>query len=405
VDIEVRTIEPSELRDSFVAVETAFGGHLEEDFLAFHRPFVEIDRTLGAFDGAAIVGSAGASSFVMTVPGGEVRAAGVTGVGVVPSHRRRGVNTALMRAQLDDVHDRGEPVAVLYASQGGIYGRYGYGVASFNASIDVEAARSAFGPWYAPSGRVRLVEGDEATRALRAVYDEVRRGRPGMMELDERAFAYRLDDRLREHDKPTPGFLAAHETAGRIDAYAQYRVRHDWDVAPKNELMLDDLIAITPQAYADMWRFVLDVDLIQHVTAWNRPADDPVVHLVLEPRPLRFRLKDALWLRLVDVEDALGSRAYGAESTIVLDVRDAFCPWNEGRYELTTAAAGATCRRTDSEPDIVLGVGELGAAFLGGTRVSALHAAGRVEERTPGAVERADAAFAWRPAPWCSFMF
>jgi predicted acetyltransferase len=182
-------------------------------------------------------------------------------------------------------------------------------------------------------------------------------------------------------------------------------VRHDWDVAPKNELMLDDLIAITPQAYADMWRFVLDVDLIQHVTAWNRPADDPVVHLVLEPRPLRFRLKDALWLRLVDVEDALGSRAYGAESTIVLDVRDAFCPWNEGRYELTTAAAGATCRRTDSEPDIVLGVGELGAAFLGGTRVSALHAAGRVEERTPGAVERADAAFAWRPAPWCSFMF
>jgi predicted acetyltransferase len=405
MDVEIRTIEEPELRDAFVAVETAFGGHLDEDFLAFHRPFVEVDRTFGAFEDGAIVGTAATSSFVMTVPGGEIAAGGVTGVGVKPSHRRRGVNTALMRAQVDDARARGEHVAVLYASQGGIYGRYGYGIASLNAAIDVETRRAAFGPWYAPAGRVRLVERDEAVRLFHPVYDEVRRSRPGMMRLDERELAYRTDDRFRHDGKSEPGFYAVHETDGRVDAYAQYRIKHDWDVVPKSELMLEDLTARTPQAYADMWRFVLDVDLIHRVTAWNRPSDDPLLHLVLEPRALQFRLKDALWVRLVDVGAALAARGYRADASFVVDVRDPFCPWNDGRYELTTDKDGAACRPTRAEADLVLGAGELGAVYLGGTRLSALHGAGRVEERTAGAVERADAAFAWDPAPWCSFMF
>ncbi|MGZ4154202.1 MAG: GNAT family N-acetyltransferase [Actinomycetota bacterium] len=405
MDIDVRPIHPDELRATFVTVETAFGGHLEEAFLAFHRPFIDPERTHAAFDGDAIVGSAGVSPFTMTVPGGEIRAAGVTGVGVMPSHRRRGVNTALMRAQLDDIHARGEPVAVLFASQGSIYGRYGYGIASLNAGIDVETSRSAFGPWYTPSGRVRLFERDDAIAAFLPVYEEVRRSRPGMMRLDEREFAYRLDDRLMEDDKPVPGFFAGHESDGRVDAYVQYRVKHGWDVVPKNELVVEDLVGVTPQAYADMWRYVLDVDLVHRVRAWNRPPDDPILHLVLEPRPLHFQLKDAVWLRLVDVEAALAARGYRTQTSVILDVRDAFCPWNEARYELRTGDGGAACRRTDDEPDLVLGVVELGAAFLGGTRLSTLHRAGRVEERTPGAVDRADAAFAWDPAPWCSFMF
>jgi predicted acetyltransferase len=405
MDADVRTLEPTELREAFVVVERAFGAHFDEAFLAFHRPFVEIDRTFGAFEDGAMVGSAGATSFAMTVPGGEIAAAGVTGVGVLPSHRRRGVNTALMRAQLDDVRVRGETVAVLYASQGSIYGRYGYGVASLNASIDVETRRSAFGPWYAPSGRVRLVERDEAIDAFPQVYDEVRRSYPGMMRLDRASFGYRLDDRLWQDDRQVPGFYAAHETDGRVDGYVQYRIRHEWDSVPKNELMVDDLIATTPAAYAGMWRYVFDIDLIHRVTAWNRPSDDPLVHLVLEPRPLHFRLKDALWVRLVDVERALPSRTYRADADLVLDVRDAFCPWNEGRFALRIDGGRAACRPTDAAADLALDVAELGAVFLGGTRPSALHRAGRVEERTPGAVVRLDAAFAWDPAPWCSFMF
>ncbi len=405
MDVSIRTIAPEELREYFAVVETAFGGHLTTAFLEFHGPHVELDRAHAAFDDGAVVGAAGVSSFAMTVPGGEVRAAGVTGVGVLPTHRRRGINTALMRTQLDDVARRGEPVAVLYASQGSIYGRYGYGLASRNASIDVETARSSFGPWYERSGSVRLVERDEAVVAFQPVYDLVRRSRPGMMRLDRDAFAYRLDDRFRDDGKEQPGFLAAHETDGVVDGYVQYRVRQDWDVVPRNELMVDDLVATGGGAYADLWRHVLDADLMFRVTAWNRPPDDPLFDLVLEPRPLQFRLKDALWLRIVDVESALSSRAYRAESSIVLEVRDGFRPETSGTYEVVAEPGGASCRRTDRAPDLVLGVAELGAAYLGGTRVAALARARRVEERTPGAVERADAMFAWDPAPWCSFMF
>jgi predicted acetyltransferase len=226
-----------------------------------------------------------------------------------------------------------------------------------------------------------------------------------MMRLDEREIAYRADDRVRDGGKPQPGFYAVHEAGGRVDAYAQYRIKHDWDVVPKSELMVDDLIAVTPQAYADMWRFVLDVDLVHRVTAWNRPSDDPLLHLVLEPRPLQFRLKDALWARLIDVAGALSARVYRTETSFVLEVRDGFCSWNDGRYQVRAERGGATCRSTDARPDLALGVAELGAIYLGGTSLSALRAAGRVDERTPGTVERVDAAFAWHPAPWCSFMF
>src|SRR5215217_7091833 len=405
MDVSIRTIDYAELREYFAVVETSFGSHASTAFLEFHAPHVELDRSHAAFDGDAIVGAAGATSFEMTAPGGGLAAAGVTGVGVLPTHRRRGVNTALMRAQLEDVRARGETIAVLYASQGGIYGRYGYGISSMNASIDLETRRSAFGPWYTPSGRVRLVERDEAVKAFAPVYDAARRSRPGMMRLDEGAFAYRLDDRLRDDGSAQQGFFAAHETSGAIDGYAQYRVRHEWDTLPKNELMVDDLVATSPAAYADLWRYVLDIDLMFRVTAWNRPSDDPLLHLVLEPRPLHLRLKDALWVRLVDVERALASRAYRTETSLVLEVRDAFCPWNDGCYELVSSTTGATCGRTEARPDLVLGVGELAAAFLGGTGIAALARAGRIEERTRGAVERADAAFAWDPAPWCSLMF
>jgi predicted acetyltransferase len=405
VDIDVRTIRESELRTHFTTIESAFGARLGDDFFEFHRPFVEMDRTLGAFENGAMVGGAGAISYAMTVPGGEMPVAGVTSVGVLPTHRRRGVNTALMRAQLDDVRRRGEDVAVLYASQGGIYGRYGYGIASFNAAIDLATARSAFGPWYTPSGRVRLVARDEAARTFLPIYDEARRSRPGTMRLDERTFAYVLEDRFFHEGKAEQGFYAAHESDGRLDGYVQYRVNESWDVVPRNELRVDDLVATTPPAYADLWRYVCDVDLVERVTAWNRPSDEPLLHLLLEPRPLRLSLKDALWLRPVDVPAALQARAYRQDATVVIGVRDEFCPWNDGTYELRIEAGAATCRRTDADPDLVLGVAELGAAFLGGTRLRALASAGRIRERTPGALERADAALSWDPAPWCSFMF
>lgn len=405
MDIEIRTIRPDEFEAYTLVLETAFGAHGRPEDVERERRVAEIDRCLGAFDGSHMVGGASAVSFVMTVPGSTVRTAGVTGVGVKPTHRRRGVNSALMRRQLDDVRALGEPAAALYASEGGIYGRFGYGLASFTCSIDVERGHSAFVRGYEPSGRVRLLGRAEALEAFLPVYDAARRERPGMMELDARWFDYRLDESDHHGREQRPWFYAAHESGDGIDAYAVYRVKHEWGDERKNELAVEELVALSPQAYADMWRFCFDVDLIDRVTAWNRPPDEPLQHLLREPDRLRLKARDGLWVRLVDVAKALEGRRYATEGSIVFEVRDLFSPWNEGRYELDAGPDGTSCGATDAEPDLDLTVNDLGAAYLGGSTFRQLHRAGRIVEERAGALARADSMFAWDPAPWCSFVF
>jgi predicted acetyltransferase len=191
-----------------------------------------------------------------------------------------------------------------------------------------------------------------------------------------------------------------------VDAYVVYQVKDDWqESTPRNELEVRDLHATTPQAYADMWRYVFDTDLVHRVTAWNRPADEPLLHLLREPRRLRLRVQDGLWVRAVDAAAALGGRRYAVEGRLAIGVRDAFCPWNEGTFELEGGPEGAECRPTGAEPDLVCTANDLGAAYLGGSSFRQLHRAGRVAEERPGALARADAMFGSDPAPWCSFMF
>jgi predicted acetyltransferase len=405
-EVEIRTITEGEFEAYVKMIETSFGGHARAQDVELERRVAEIDRCLGAFDGPELIGGASAASFLMSAPGAEVRTAGVTGVGVKPSHRRRGVNSALMRRQLDDIRSGGETVAALFASEGGIYGRFGYGLSSFMCSMDVKRERSAFVRSPEPTGQVRLLERAEALEAFLPIYERVRRERPGMIRLDERWLDYRFAEERHHEPAPRPYFYAAHEGAEGIDGYAVYHVRFEWTHSmPENELELEEVVALTPSAYASMWRYLLDVDLMGRVTAWNRPVDEPLLHLVSEPRRLRLTLKDGLWLRLVDVPGALEARRYAAEGRIVLEVRDGFCPWNEGRYELEGGPQGATCRSTQAEPDLACSVEELGAAYLGGMSFRELHRAGRVFEEQGGALARADAMFTWDPAPWCSFMF
>jgi len=406
MEIEIRTIAEEEYDSYFGMLETSFGGHARPEDIERERRVVEIGRCLGAFDGPELVGGASAASFLMTVPGAEIRAAGVTGVGVKPTHRRRGVNSALMRRQLDDVRAAGEPVAVLFASEGGIYGRFGYGMGSFMCSMDLERERSAFVRGSEPGGRVRLLERAAALEAFLPVYDRTRRERPGMIRLDATWFEYRFAEEGHHEPEPRRYFYAAHEGAEGIDGYAVYHVKSEWpDSTPRNELQVEEAVALTPGAYADVWRYLLDVDLLGRVTGWNRPMDEPLLHLLAEPRRLRLTLRDGLWVRLVDVPKALEGRRYAAEGRVVLEVRDGFCPWNEGRYELEGGPDGATCRSTRAEPDLACTAAELGATYLGGVSFRQLQRVGRVEEVRAGALARADAIFTWDPAPWCSFMF
>jgi len=405
MDVQIRTIGEDRYEAWVQANETAFGAFPDADEVARERSVAELDRTFGVFDGGEIVGTAASFSLRMRVPGGaEVPTAGVTMVGVKPTHRRRGLNTAMMRRLLDQSREREEPLAGLFASEGGIYGRFGYGVATFNCAIDIETDRSDFIGGHRPSGRLRLLAREEAVPVLAEVYRRAAASRPGTIEMDETRIRYSLHDHGAM--KELPFFFAVHEGEDGPDATAIYKVKHDWPGSvPRSEMVVDDVQALTPQAYADIWRFLLDVDLVHRVTAQALPPDEPLLHLLAEPRRLHLTLRDGLWLRLVDVPRALAVRGYAARDRIVLDVRDRFCPWNEGLIALEAGPDGATCSATDEPADIAGSVNILGSVYLGGTTFRQLWRAGQIEEHRPGALERADAMFASDPAPWCPFVF
>jgi predicted acetyltransferase len=403
MDVEIRTIAEDEFESWMRAIESAFGGHVSPEDVQNERKVIDPARCLAAMDGNDIVGCASSVVFEMTVPGGTIPTVGITGVGVVPTHRRRGVNTALMRRQLDDIRDEGCAIAALFASEGGIYGRFGYGVATFEAHVDVETARSAFIPGHDGDGRVRLLERDAAKERFLSIFNRARLTRPGAMKMEPHWFDHEFAEKHFGEERKF--FFAVHETGDAVDGVAVYTIKHEWDLVPKNVVELYDLDALTPSASASMWRFVLDLDLVTKLTAWSRPADEPLLHLLREPRRLNLRLRDGMYVRLLDVPRALTARRYPHDGRVVFDVRDAFCPWNEGRYALTSGGNGATCEQTDDEAHLLLTTNELAAAYLGGSTFSQLHRAGRVSEERAGALATADAMFAWDPPPWAMLHF
>lgn len=403
MDVEIRPIAEDEFETWMRAIESAFGGHVSPEDVQNERKVIDPARCLAAFDGDDIVGCASSVVFEMTVPGGTIPTVGITGVGVVPTHRRRGVNTALMRRQLDDIRDEGFAIAALFASEGSIYGRFGYGLATFEAFVDIETSRSAFVPGSEGDGRVRLLERDAAKDRYLSMFDESRLTRPGAMRMEPNWFDYEFAEKHSGEERKF--FFAFHETGKDVDGVAVYTIKHNWSAVPQNEVELYALDALNSSAYAQMWRFVLDLDLVSKLTAWSRPADEPLLHLLREPRRLNLRLRDALWLRFLDIRRALSSRRYPREGRVVFDVRDAFCPWNEGRYALESGAEGTTCEPTEDDADLLLTTNALAAVYLGGSTFSQLHRAGRVSEERTGAIGTADAMFMWYTPPWAMLHF
>jgi predicted acetyltransferase len=406
MDIEIRTISEGELDAFFRTSEAASSSVPSDDDLERERTMVEPDRCFAAFDGPEIVGTAGAYTMPMTVPGGQTEVGFVTAVGVLPTHRRRGINTELMRRQLDDARRRGEVVSVLFASEGGIYGRFGYGLATFGLSFRIQTARSAFVRGYAPAGEIRSVERVDVVQAILSINEANRLLRPGMVHLDRRRLEYDLG---HEHgdDKTILSFFVLHIGGDGPDGYAVYKVKQDWPHGfSRSVLSARHLDATTPAAYADLWRFLLDVDLVETVEAWNRPVDEPLLYLLQDPRRIRPTITDNLWVRLVDVKAALAARSYSADGRLGLEIADPFWPWNEGRYSLEVSGGHATVGVDVTERiDLACTASDLGAAYLGGASFRQLHGAGRVLERRDGAVPTADAMFGWRPAPWSPYAY
>jgi len=405
VDLELRAPRDDEMEALQRAAAVAFGSPSVTDEAAVFARGLESERCLAVFDEGAIVATAGAHSFELTVPGAiRVPVAGVSIVGVHPTHRRRGLLRWMMDSQLDDVARRGEPLAVLTASESSIYERFGYGTATFTTRWELESEYARLATSVGAPGHVRLVAGEEAVRAAHAVYEVVSAGRVG--EIRRRETWWR--ERVYSPASEAKFFTAVHEGGdGRADGFARYAVDDHWpDGVPAKTLRVLEVHAVDVSVEAELWDYLFGIDLIGTVEAVARPVDDPLRWRLPDPRRMRGReLRDHLWVRVVDVGTALTARAYGADDALVLELTDTFRPENSGRWRIDGADDGGSCARTDDEADLSLTAPDLGALYLGGVSAATLARAGRVTERREGAVQRADRLFGVQPLPWCTTFF
>jgi predicted acetyltransferase len=401
--IEIRAVRPDEFPVSAAPISHYFGRMPTQDFVDRFEALLPADRMHAAFDDGAIVGSGGAFPFETSVPGGFVRAAGVTMVGVLPTHRRRGVFRGLMRAQLDDVHDRGEPIAYLWASDDALYGRFGYGIASFSGTIEVPRDRTAFYREFEPAGVVRLVDVEEAIEPFGAIQRRAAAQHPGMF---LRTPDWWRNKRLSDPEVGREGggemMRALLELDGRPAAYALYRLHFSAERGiPRGFTSVIEAVGDSPEATRAIWRYLLDIDWMDRVRAGLLPLDHELFLLLREPRRLHFNYRDGLWVRLVDVEAALNARTYKPGESVTVEVADELCLWNAGVWQLGPEGAS----RSTSEPELRVDVSVLGSAYLGGFTFGELARAGRIEVLADGALDRADTLFRADRYPWCPEIF
>lgn len=396
--LELRTVAPDEFAHWLRAESRAHSNRLDHDPEEL-RPNFDLDRSIAVFDQGNIVGGAHSHRLEMSIPGATAIVAGVSNVAVQPTHRRQGVMTRMMHHQINDVHQRGEPLAALFATESLIYGRFGYGIGSLYERWTIERHHNAFARRYEGPGRIAFVDPPDISKRFSEVFRRSTLDRPGVFQRAAQRQWHR-DSRLPEHQQGGRGglFFVAYEEDGRVDGYATYRTGGGL-------LTVNELVAATKEANAALWRFCFDVDLITSTEALKRPVDDPLPWMLADPRRLQRSRRDGLWLRIVDVIASLELRRYGGSDRLVLEVKDDLCPWNDGRFELEGSPEGGACRASTSSPDLVIPVSGLASTYLGAVSFSTLSQAGVVEERTPGALLRADRLFAVQYEPWTPHNF
>jgi predicted acetyltransferase len=362
---------------------------------------LEPGRTLGAFLGGELVGTADSTTNSLTVPGGaRIGHGAVTHVGVAPTATRRGVATALLTHQLRDIRDRGEAVASLRASEATIYERFGYGVATTSQSVEVSTRRATFRAGVAHGGSVRVLTPDEVWSVPAQITSRHRSLRPGTIERTPLWW-----NGARRHGAPAgPSYVAVHGTRGAEDGFARYHPigTDNWFVADDHAIVVTDLFAPTPEAYAGLIRFLLGLDLVDRVVFGSLPLDDPLPWLLTDRRAVRVTAtRDETWLRVVDAHAALAARTFQGAGSVTVGVEDAVLPENSQVLRI-----GATeVERVTSTAQLVLGPAALGALLLGGTRWQTLARAGLVTIKDEAAIAVADDLFATAEVPYAGIYF
>lgn len=406
-DVEVRAATEEEWPSFIRTTNTAFGSLPSDEDTTPERRSFDIERSVAAVVDGQVVGTAGAFTFDMTLPGlTTAPTAGVTWVSVLPTHRRRGVLTKMMRHQLDDVHDRGEPLAILLASESVIYGRFGYGLATVQAEYELPRPYRHLAEPHEPAGRLVLVDVEEAKKTLPDIFEKVRRQQPGDVSRPDGWWAMFFRDG-KPGGNAGARFYAIYEGAtGEVEGYAYYRVGNRTAGFGTAASMVQGLGATTLDGYLSLWQYVSDIDLTDRVTTTSRPLDEPLRHRLLDPRRLKATsVSDFLWCRVVDLPVAMASRRYLTDDRFVVEVVDDFCPWNAGRWEIAGGPDGSTCERSTAAPTLTLTANDLGAVYLGGTRLAVLAQSGRVDAASTEVLRRADAFFQSDVPPYCQTFF
>ncbi len=394
---ELRSITPDEFERWMRVESRAHGNRFNHDPEEL-RPHFDLDRSIAVFEDGQIIGGTHSHLLEMSVPGGVATVAGVSNVEVQPTHTRRGIMTSMMRHQIDGIHDREEPLAALFATESAIYGRFGFGVGSVHEFWTIDKHHTAYAQRYESPGSVTFVDPADIGSMLPDVFRRSTLGRPAVF---QRALHHwDRDSRDPIHSQGGPGgvFYAAYVQDGRIDGYVNYRTQ-------RPAVIVNELMATTPEASAALWRFCFDLDLHERTEAIKRPVDDPLPWLLADPRRLQRSTRDGLWVRIVDVAAALQLRQYLSNDRLTLQINDDFCPWNNRCFELDGSLEGATCRPSAGSPDLSISVAGLASAYLGAASFTTLARAQLVEEHTPGASLRADRMFAVQLKPWTPYNF
>lgn len=399
--MDYRTINDDEFDGYINVLSHVFAWDPKPDEIELERKQIEIDRTVGAFDEGVVVGTGANLTFEMTVPGGSLPAGGVTAIGVLPSHRRRGILTEMMGRLLDDSRAHDEPLSILWASEASIYGRYGFGVTTRSARREIARSHAKVDGDRPPE--VRLIDKDEALQTLPTIYETVRRRFPGMIARSQTKWEVDLADLESWRDGYTANRFALYDAGDGPTGYARYRIKEKWESGqPTSELLITEVVAIDDAGYRDLWRFLFGIDLIETIKLRQRPTREPLDHLLADPRRLTTSIHEGIWLRILDVERALAARRYRVEGSLVVEVVG---PDDvAGRYLLEGGPDGADCRRTNQEPDVALPIKELGMAYLGEFDLETMAHAGIVTG-DPAAIRRADVMFGWHEPTWCTVGF
>jgi predicted acetyltransferase len=410
---EIRPVRDDELAAWFGAFATAFyiWHNAEPRAMAeARRPMLDLDRAIGAFEGETIVGTFRTFASELTLPGGRlVPVNAVSGVSVRPTHRRRGILSSMNADDVRRTTERGDAASILISAEWPIYGRFGYGPATWAARWTVRTRAARF--LVEPTGSVEMVDLETARALLPEIYDRHRRSQPGEIRRDDVRWEFDLG--LREFPGRPRWFgeVAIHRAVdGTPDGYARYHGQEQWEEGiPDNLLILDELLASNPEADLALWAFLSNVDLTATIQADTRRPREPWVWQLADARAARqSHLGEMLWVRVIDVPRILANRAYDRTADMVLEVVDEVAGQPgpaAGRYRLEASADGAECRTTDAPPDITLGVAQLSAAVLGGTRlVDAARARPPVEHRA-GTLAALDALLRTPDEPWCATWF